>query len=123
VIAYHGIDAEDVDAVLAEGLLVAKTGLARERRFWHLSFAETPGIARHHGTVVKVDLAGLDLPAEGFVGGELRLHEDVTPERLELLVPQPEVDRTGFLDPAKDGRTNHPTCLRLRCWEHPPQRR
>lgn len=121
MIAYHGVESEDVDAVLVEGLRIAKTGWARERRFWHLSLAETPGIAAAYGVVVVVNLDGLDLPEEGFVDGELRLHEDVAPERLRLLDPQPEIDESGFRDPAKGGRSNHPTCLRLQCWLHPPE--
>jgi len=120
LLAYHGVRADDLASVLTEGLLVARTHWAREGRFWHLSLAETPGIAAGYGVVVEVNLAGLDLPDEGFVGGELRMHEDIAPDRLRLLDPQPPTDTTGFIDFAKVGRVNHPTCLRLRCWEHPP---
>ena len=122
MIAYHGIHPEDLDSVLARGLLVSKTNWAREERFWHLSFAETPGVARWHGIVLEANLAGLDLPEEGFVGGELRMHENIAPERLRVLEPQPAIDRTGFIDPGKTARGQHPTCLRLRCWERQPSR-
>ena len=118
--AYHGVPKEDLDSVLAKGLLVARTHWAREGRFWHLSFAQTPGIAAEYGVVLEVDLVGLDLPEEGFVGGELRMHEDIPPSRLSVLDPQPPPDRSGFGDPGLSARGNHPTCLRLRCWEHPP---
>jgi hypothetical protein len=117
-IAYHGVNDGDVESVLSEGLLISKTKVARDRTFWHLSFAATPGIAAVFGTVIEVDLTGFDMPEEGFVGGELRLHEDVPPERLRRLDVQP-APTSGHLDPAKNGKPNHPTCLRLRCWEHP----
>jgi hypothetical protein len=90
-------------------------------RFWHLSIAETPGIAAEYaddgGAVFEVDLGGLDLPEEGFVGGEMRLHEDVPPGRLQRMEPKPRVDRAGHVDPFYMPGENHPTCLRLRCWE------
>jgi hypothetical protein len=121
VTAYHGVAAEDLDSVLAEGLLLSKTDWAREGLYWHLSFAETPGIAAAYGIVVAADLSGLDLPEEGFVGSELRLHENVSPERLSVLDPQPPIDERGFDDPRYYEGGNHPTCRRLRCWEHPPE--
>ena len=90
---YHGVHDEDLPSVLARGLLIARTHWAREGRFWHLSFAQTPGTAAEYGVDLEVELGGLDLFEEGFVGAELRMYEDIPPHRLTVLEPQPRPRR------------------------------
>jgi hypothetical protein len=120
-VGYHGVPGPDVTGVERDGLLIDRTSGAREGCFWHLSIAETPEIAaafaHTDGVVFRVDLEGLDLPEEGFFGGEMRLHQDIPSHRLSRVRPTPTPDRNGHLDPAYLPGGNHPTCLRLRCWE------
>jgi hypothetical protein len=116
-VAFHGVEHGTLFDVLRDGLLREHTAWAKEGRFWHLSFSDRASIAAEYGIVVQVDLAGIELSEEGFVNGEMRLHEDIKPSRLAVLDPQPSVDRANFSDPAHYPHGNHPTCLRLRCWE------
>jgi len=114
-VAYHGTQA--VDEILREGLL-----RSRGRSFGcptgHVCLSETPQLAADYGTVIEVDLTDLALPEEGFFNGEMRLHEDISPQRLS---PYPHPVRPAnrpFVDPldpfyaTREGQ--HPTCVRIR---------
>jgi hypothetical protein len=88
-------------------------------RIGHVCIAETPEIAAAFALgpdagVVTVKLDGLHLPEEGFHGGEMRLHEDVPPERLELFTEPVVGSLEGHADPAATTpEGQHPTCIRL----------
>ena len=87
-------------------------------RIGHVCIAETPQVAAMFARgpeagVVTVDLSGFDLPLEGFHGGELRLHEDVPPERLSAHTEPVTASLEGHVDPGNTPAGQHPTCLRL----------
>jgi hypothetical protein len=116
VIGYHGT--KQLSSVLREGLRVpAYEGWGC--RIGHVCFSSTPEIAAAFalGTdagIVTVRLDGLDLPEEGFHGGEMRLHQDVPRERLELFTEPVIPSLAGHLDPATSTpEGQHPTCIRL----------
>ena len=122
-VAYHATHATRLDAVLRRGLDPQCARLACK----HVALAETSGIAAgvllplvdgvptlaegFAGPVVlEVDVSGLDL---FFELGEARHHgSPIEPVRLSALHPQPEVDMTGWSDPA--WRRNHSDCIALR---------
>jgi hypothetical protein len=116
LIGYHGT--KKLSVVLGEGLRVPPYQ-AWGCRIGHVCISSTPEIAAAFalgpdGGIVRVKLDGLDLPKEGFHGGELRLHEDVPPERLELYAEPVIGSLAGHADPATTTpEGQHPTCIRL----------
>jgi hypothetical protein len=116
VIAYHGT--KSLSTVLRDGLRVPPYE-GWGCRIGHVCIAETPEIAAAFALgpdagIVTVKLDGLDLPEEGFHGGEMRLHEDVPPERLELFTEPVIGSLEGHADPAATtSEGQHPTCIRL----------
>lgn len=113
---FHG--SKDLEQALREGLVIRHNWTNGGCPFGHICIAATPEIAAAFvdpGTpILKVDLAGLELPEEGFAGGELRLHHDVEPARLTVVKFSGTPCLGGHLDPfyAYPLR-NHPTCVRL----------
>lgn len=123
LIGYHG--SKQLDRVLREGLVIRHDWRDGGCPFGHICIADRPEIAAamvDPGTsILRVDLAGLDLPEEGFVGGELRLHHDVEPERLSLVGRKVAPSLAGHVDPYHGyPLRQHPTCVRLMSlqWAH-----
>jgi hypothetical protein len=114
--AYHGT--KQLRAALREGLVVPPyNGVGC--RIGHVCLTDIPAIAAwvaERGDdpgIVEVDLDGLELPEEGFVGHEMRLHHNVEPRRLTVFTTRVRPSREGHIDPAHMPGGNHPTCLRL----------
>jgi hypothetical protein len=122
-IAYHATHPGRLEEVLTNGLDPSRARL----RCKHVALAETPGIAAGvllplvDGTrtlaegyaspvVLEVDVSGLDLL---FELGEARHHgARIGPSRLTVFDLPPDVDMTGWSDPA--WRRDHSDCLALR---------
>jgi hypothetical protein len=103
VIGYHGT--KQLSLVLTDGIRVPPYE-GWGCRIGHVCLAETPEIAAAFALgpdagIVTVNLDGLDLPEEGFVGSEMRLHEDIGPERLTLFTESVIDSLAGHTDPAK----------------------
>ena len=112
-VGYHGTD--DLEAVLEDGLLVRKAD-SHGCPIGHLCIAESPEIAAAFGEhVLVIDLTGLELPSEGFCGGEMRIHHDISADRLSVF-PHPVVGSlAGHADPFYAyPEHQHPACVRLR---------
>jgi hypothetical protein len=115
VIGYHGT--KNLSLVLREGLRV------QPYQGWgcplgHVCISPTPELAASYALgpdagIVTVNLDGLDLPAEMFVGSEMRLHHDVEPERLQVFTEPVIASDAEHVDPGKTSLGQHPTCLRL----------
>jgi hypothetical protein len=112
-VGYHGTD--DIEEVFRDGLRVSKAE-SLGCPFGHLCIAETPEIAAAFGAhVLVVDLDGLDLPEEGFCGGEMRVHHDIPAERLSVFPHAVEGSLDWHADPFYAyPEQQHPTCVRLR---------
>jgi hypothetical protein len=106
MIGYHGL--ANVSRALSLGILAADDPSCGCYRPPHICFAERPELAANFGTVLRVDLSGLDVIWES---GEGRLHEaNVPPWRLSLLDYCPVPSWDGWEDPAL--RVNHIACRR-----------
>jgi hypothetical protein len=115
-IAYHGT--KQLSAVLADGLRCSPwPGYGCP--FGHVCLTDLPEIAAAlalgpNGGIVAVDLTQLDLPSEGFVGHEMRLHNDVPASALTRYTEPVTSSMEKHVDPALVyERGQHPTCLRL----------
>ncbi len=115
MIAYHGT--KNPDAVLREGLLCSKTpawGNPPECVCEHVCLFDNPAAAAELGTVIAVDLEGLELPPEGFFNTEMRIHHDIPPDRLSLYPDDVEPDWGDWKDPFyATEEQQHPTCVRV----------
>jgi hypothetical protein len=115
-IGYHGT--KNLSAVLAEGLRI-QTWRGWGCPFGHICLTDLPEIAAEmawtpESGIVVVDLLGIPLPAEGFVGHEMRLHQDVPASALSVYGERVVPSLAQHVGPAKAyERQQHPTCLRL----------
>jgi hypothetical protein len=113
--AYHGT--KHLSAILESGLLVPP--YTRGCAIGHVCLTDRPAIAAalaYGGSdpgIVEVDLSGLDLPEEGFVGSEMRIHHDISCERLTVYLEPVTPSMYGHVDPGHTPEGQHPTCLRL----------
>ena len=88
-------------------------------RLGHICLTDRPAIAAELAArgedpgIVEIDLSGLDLPEERFVGSEMRIHHDIPPERLTVLTDEVVPSMEGHVDPVNYPGGNHPTCIRL----------
>jgi hypothetical protein len=71
-----------------------------------LCLAERPALAANFGTVLRVDITGLEVVWEK---GEGRIHAPIGRERLRPLGHRPDPSWDGWEDPAL--RHNHVACL------------
>ncbi|HVA32436.1 MAG TPA: hypothetical protein VMU58_14325 [Gaiellaceae bacterium] len=114
--AYHGT--KHLSAVLRDGLRVPPYP-GWGCRIGHVCLTDRPEIAAELSLrgedpgVVEVDLTELELPPEGFVGCEMRIHHDIEPERLAIYTAPVVPSIEGHVDPITYPGENHPTCLRL----------
>jgi hypothetical protein len=114
--AYHGT--KHLSEILRVGIQIPAY------RGWgcvlgHICLTDRPAIAAwiaERGDdpgVVEVDLAGIELPPEGFVGCEMRIHHAIEPERLTVYMEPVTPSPDGHVDPIGYPGGNHPTCIRL----------
>jgi hypothetical protein len=116
LIGYHGT--KSFENVKRDGLRISHNWLEGGCPLGHICVAETPEIAAAMaapGTpVIVVDLDGLEIPEEGFAGGEMRIHHDLEPERLSIYGRDVAPSLAGHVDPYYGyPLRNHPTCVRL----------
>jgi hypothetical protein len=99
-IAYHGT--RRLREVLREGLTPQSAfGGCR-----HVCLAARPELAANFGTVLRVDVSGLEVVWEK---GEGRIHEAIPRERIRPLGLRPTPSWDGWEDPGL--RHNHIACL------------
>jgi hypothetical protein len=111
-VGYHGLPRADLDSVMSEGLLRAKSARLGQncQSGGCLSLAETPEVAATFGDVIlEVQLDGLEGVSE-FHGLEARVHADIPPGKLSVHEDEVIPSREGFIDPAKTPLGNHPAC-------------
>jgi hypothetical protein len=123
MIGFHATHVDAIEVILAEGLRVDQAQLGCK----HVCFAETAESAKYTMQVVRgipgasirvlqVDVTGLGV--DDFIGGEARVHDDVSPDRITLLDRDIIAQRDGWFDPfyAFPSVGNHP-----HCWHRSPR--
>lgn len=100
MIAYHGTRA--VPDILQNGLQPrSRIGGCK-----HVCLAARAALAANFGTVLRVDITGLELQ---FEHGEARSHDPISRDRIRPLGYNPDPSFNGWRDPAWRG--NHGACL------------